>query len=89
MSATTTPDKLSRVTKFAFGVGDLGPAIVTAIYGFYLNYFLLPERPRKQINIALPALTVKKQSGWKPPVNHPWRTQLLFTKKQPMATVAK
>ena len=55
----------------------------------YLNYFLLPERPRKQINIALPALTVKKQSGWKPPVNHPWRTQLLFTKKQPMATVAK
>ncbi len=46
-----------------------------------LNYFRLSERPKKQSNINLPAITVKKQSGWIPPINHPWRKQLLFTKK--------
>lgn len=34
-------EKLSRWTKLAFGVGDLGPAIVAAINGFFLNAFLL------------------------------------------------
>jgi hypothetical protein len=55
----------------------------------YLNYVRLPERPKKQINITLPALTAKKASGWIPPANHPWRTQLLFTKKQPLAMAVK
>ncbi|MCL4869838.1 MAG: MFS transporter [Anaerolineae bacterium] len=32
---------LSKVTKLAFGIGDLGPAIVAAINGFFLNAFLL------------------------------------------------
>lgn len=45
MAVTTAPQKLSRMTKFAFGAGDLGPAIVTFIKGFYLFPFL--------INVAL------------------------------------
>ncbi len=39
----------------------------------HLNYTVLPERPRKVINVKLSALTPRKQSGWKPPANHPWR----------------
>lgn len=38
---TVPSEKLSRLTKLAFGAGDLGPAIVAAINGFYLNAFLL------------------------------------------------
>ena len=41
----TTPalssEKLSPLTKLAFGAGDLGPAIVSGINGFFLNAFLL------------------------------------------------
>jgi GPH family glycoside/pentoside/hexuronide:cation symporter len=33
--------KLTIGRKLAFGVGDLGPAIVTAVNGFFLNAFLL------------------------------------------------
>ncbi len=42
-TAASTPisEKLSRVTKLAYGAGDLGPAIVAAINGFFLNAFLL------------------------------------------------
>lgn len=53
----------------------------------YLNYTELPERPKKEINIKLLALTIRKQSNWKPPTNHPWRKQFLFDKlkiKQPI-----
>jgi GPH family glycoside/pentoside/hexuronide:cation symporter len=39
--ASNLPEKLSPLTKLAFGVGDLGPAIVAAINGFFLNAFLL------------------------------------------------
>jgi len=46
--------------------------------GHYLNYKVLPERPRKQINIKLPALTRNNQSDWKPPIDHPWRKQFIF-----------
>jgi GPH family glycoside/pentoside/hexuronide:cation symporter len=38
---SASPEKLSPLTKLAFGVGDLGPAIVAAINGFFLNAFLL------------------------------------------------
>jgi hypothetical protein len=41
--------------------------------GHYLNYRILPARPQKQIDVKLPAITRKKQSDWKPPINHPWR----------------
>jgi GPH family glycoside/pentoside/hexuronide:cation symporter len=41
--ATATPysEKLKPLTKLAFGAGDLGPAIVAAVNGFFLNAFLL------------------------------------------------
>jgi len=46
----------------------------------YLNYTVLPERPKKEIDIKLLALTKQKQSSYKPPINHPWRKQFLFKK---------
>lgn len=47
----------------------------------YLNFKVLLERPKKEIDIKLPALTIRKISGWKPPINHPWRTQFIFSKR--------
>lgn len=47
----------------------------------YLNFKVLPERPKKEIDIKLPAITVRKISDWKPPIDHPWRTQFLFGKR--------
>lgn len=47
----------------------------------YLNFKVLPERPKKEIDIKLPAITIRKISDWKPPIDHPWRTQFLFGKK--------
>jgi len=47
MAAPTAPhetapaEKLSFGRKLAFGVGDLGPALVASIQGFFLNAFLL------------------------------------------------
>lgn len=53
----------------------------------YLNYKVLPERPKKEIDIKLAALTNRKQTAYKPPADHPWRNQFLFSKvkiKQPV-----
>jgi hypothetical protein len=44
--------------------------------GHYLKYTVLPERPKKEIDIKLTALT-RKKSNWKPPIDHPWRNPLL------------
>jgi GPH family glycoside/pentoside/hexuronide:cation symporter len=43
MTALAKPrsEKLSPLSKLAFGAGDLGPAIVSGINGFFLNAFLL------------------------------------------------
>lgn len=41
MTTTAPTEKLSRITKLAFGAGDLSAAIVSAINGFFLNAFLL------------------------------------------------
>jgi len=41
MSASTTTGKLSLGTKLAYGAGDLGAAIATAINGFFLLNFLI------------------------------------------------
>ena len=41
MADKPSTGKLSPLTKLAFGAGDLGPAIVAAINGFFLNAFLL------------------------------------------------
>ena len=56
----------------------LNDTIKLSLKEHYLNYTVLPERPRKQINIKLPALTREKQSDWKPPLDHPWRKQFIF-----------
>ena len=40
-SVSPISEKLDRITKIAYGAGDLGPAIVAAINGFFLNAFLL------------------------------------------------
>lgn len=53
----------------------------------YLNYTVLPERPKKEIDIKLPALTKQEESSYKPPKDHPWRKQFLYKKiknKQPI-----
>lgn len=50
----------------------------------YLNYSCLPERPKKEIDVKIIALTNKKQNTWKPPVDHPWRRLFLISKKQPI-----
>ncbi len=55
----------------------------------YLNYTCLPERPKKEIDVRLVALTSKKQTLWKPPANHPWRKQFLFTKKHSTSLAAQ
>lgn len=39
--------------------------------GKYLDYVVLPERP-KRVNMKPKALT-KTKSSWIPPINHPWR----------------
>jgi len=44
----------------------------------YLNSITLPRRPRKEIDVKLIALTPKKQTNWKPPADHPWRSPLLY-----------
>ena len=46
----------------------------------YLNYQVLPERPKKEIEIKLPALTRQKQGSYKPPIDHPWRKKYIFGK---------
>lgn len=56
----------------------LDDSVKINLKGHYLNYTVLPERPRKQIDIKLPAITRRKQSNWKPPVDHPWRRQFVF-----------
>ncbi len=43
----------------------------------YLNYTVLPEKPKKIIDVKLPAITQRKQSNWKPPVDHPWRRSFI------------
>ena len=47
----------------------------------YLNYTVLPERPKKQIDIPLAALTNRK-ADYKPHVNHPWKRMVINPVKQ-------
>lgn len=63
--------------------------IKISLRGRYLNHFRLPERPKKEVNIKLAALTARKRSGWIPPADHPWRRSFLFNRKQPILSAAK
>lgn len=49
----------------------------------HLHYTILPERPKKVIEVKLAALTNRKQSTYIPPANHPWRRPLFMKKKVP------
>ncbi len=40
--------------------------------GKYLNFFVLPSKPKKEMEARCIALT-RKKSSWKPPQDHPWR----------------
>jgi len=51
----------------------------------YLKYTVLPERPKKQIDVPVCALTNNK-APWKPPKNHPWRRQNTAPNKNCVAT---
>lgn len=55
----------------------------------YLNYTVLPNRPKKEIDIKLPAITTKKQSSYKPPIDHPWRNPFLFGNKVKVSQMIK
>jgi len=61
----------------------LNGEIKLALRNKYLEYFCLPERPKKEIDVKLIALTRNKAIGFKPPLDHPWRQQYIF-KKQPI-----
>ena len=67
----------------------LNGEIKISIRNHHLNYLCLPERPKKAINVQLAALTTRQPANWKPPANHPWRRQFLFTKKQPTLSAVK
>lgn len=54
-----------------------------------LNYILLPERPKKEIDVKLVALTCRKPTGHTPDANHPWKKRFLINKKRPIGTVAR
>ena len=56
--------------------------------GKYLNYVVLPERPRKIVKAKVPALTTSK-SPWKPPVDHPWRRPFLVKKNKVKHSVSR
>jgi len=61
--------------------------IFLSLRGKYLNYTLLPERPKKIIEVKVPALTTTK-SSWKPPADHPWRQPFIFAPKRRYSTSA-
>ena len=66
----------------------LNGEVKISLNNHYLNYELLPERPKKEINVKLIALTCQKQTNWKPPQNHPWR-KFLINKNQPILLAEK
>lgn len=59
----------------------LNGAVKINLKGHYLNYSVLPERPKKEIDIKLPALTQRKPANWKPPPDHPWRKRFIWNNK--------
>ncbi len=47
----------------------------------YLNYEVLPERPKKIHLIKVAALT-NARPLWKPPADHPWRRSLILNSQR-------
>jgi len=59
----------------------LDGAIKINLNNKYLHYKVLPGRPKKEIDIKLPAITTRRHSGYIPPANHPWRNPFIFSNK--------
>ena len=57
--AETTRQRLPIITKLAFGAGDMGPAIVTNINGFFLNAFLLQVARLEPVSVGIIFLVAK------------------------------
>jgi len=60
----------------------LDDSIKLRLRDYCLDYIVLPQRPKKEIDIKLPALTSRKQSYYIPPANHPWRRPFQFNKQR-------
>ena len=67
----------------------LNGEIKISLRNHYLNYSCLPNRPLKEINVSLAALTARKQASWIPPANHPWRNQHFYKKEAILATTQR
>ena len=79
---TTTVYKKDTVIVEEHLSGD----IKLCLRNYYLNYTVLPERPKKEIDIKLLAITRQKQNSYKPPADHPWRRQFLLNRQKNVAT---
>jgi hypothetical protein len=66
----------------------LNGEIKISLKNHYLNYVQLAERPKKEIDVKLLALTNRKQENWKPPQDHPWR-RFLINKTQPTLSIER
>jgi glycoside/pentoside/hexuronide:cation symporter, GPH family len=66
--STSNSERLSVGTKLAFGMGDLGAAIVTAINGFFLNAFLLDVAGLRPVAAGTIFLLVKIWDALNDPV---------------------
>ena len=60
----------------------LDNSIKLRLRNYYLNYTVLPERPKKEINVKLVAITRQIQGSYKPPADHPWRRQFLSNRQK-------
>lgn len=51
----------------------------------YLTFMVLPERPKRTINLPITGLTPEKQFKYIPPANHPWRSKILLKPVESLA----
>ncbi|MFZ5559183.1 MAG: ISNCY family transposase [Patescibacteria group bacterium] len=56
-------------------------SIFIFLRGKYLDYFVLPERPKRIIESEIPALAASK-SSWRPSIDHPWRRFIINPQKR-------
>jgi len=50
----------------------------------YLNYAVLPERPKHEVRVLI---LTRTKSTWKPPMDHPWRNQMIFANNKKVAEI--
>lgn len=81
----TTVYKKDAVTIEEYLSGE----VKISLRNHHLNYSCLPERPKKEIDVKLAALTSRATTNWKPPADHPWRKSFFINKKQPALLVGK